>query len=134
MQMQSFKKLTPVWNGSTVSPSSTDQLGPYPSRAEAGGPERQFTVFPYTIHLFLGPNFLSENFLLLPSPSLPGLHFLSVELQNLLDSWGDSPYKQLQDNIELSVLTDPQQLTSASATSLRSLPLPQQQASAELVS
>jgi hypothetical protein len=116
--MQSFKQLTPVWSGSTVSPFNFHQLGPNPSRPEASGPERHFTAFPCNNLHFLGPNVLGENFLLLPSPSFPGLHILSVELQNLLDSGGDSPYKQVQDNSELSVLTDPQQLTSATATSL----------------
>lgn len=123
IQMQSFKQLTPVWSGSTVSPSNFHQLGPNPSRPEASEPEGHYTAFPCNSAHFLGSNFLSENFLLLPSPSFPGLHFLPVELQNLLDSGGDSPYKQPRTAVN-----------SVSWQTLSSSHLPQQQASAELVS
>jgi hypothetical protein len=71
-----YNQLEPVlisWDPSQVAQKPVDQRGS--------------SQLSSTLYLFLGPNFLFENFLSLPSPSLPALHFLAGGHKNLTDSW-----------------------------------------------
>jgi hypothetical protein len=103
--------------------TSADQLGPCPSRPKASGLDGQLTAFSYTLYPFLGPKFLCENFVLLPSPSLPGLHFLSLG------------HQKFPDPLEIPLISSSRTtVNSVSWQTLSSSTLPQQQAQAELVS
>jgi hypothetical protein len=102
--------------------TSADQLGHCTSGPEARGQEGAAHNF-LLLSLPLPETQLPVRELSITAPSFPPrspiLERRPSEPSRLL---GDFPYKQLRDNSELGVLTDPQQLASATAELVVLLP------------